>query len=57
MQLDDPRTKDETEGCTCERDAEFIEPHTCPFREDVNDDYEYTCTCCPYCTQECAEDI
>lgn len=42
--------------CTCE---EFEwEPHPCPFQEDVwdNHDPEY-CTCCPYCTQQCAWDI
>jgi hypothetical protein len=33
------------------------EPHTCPYREDVHEDSEYQCTCCPYCTAECVMDI
>ena len=41
--------------CTCN---ERYEPHPCPYQEDVwdNHDPEY-CTCCPYCTDECAANI
>ena len=49
--MDDKLDYDEvTDKCTCEN---CYDPHTCPYQEDVNDDDEYTCTCCPYCTSEC----
>jgi len=58
MQLDDPRTKDEDiYGCTCNRDEEFIDEHTCPFAEDINNDFETLCRCCDYCTYQCTMDI
>jgi hypothetical protein len=41
--------------CTC--DTEVIEPHTCPFAEDVNGDSESLCTCCEHCEDDCAMDI
>lgn len=41
-------------GCGCETDGEF---HTCPLREEMNGDEEFTCTCCPKCTAECVMDI
>jgi hypothetical protein len=41
--------------CTCNK--EEIEPHTCPYKEDVLDDYEYLCKCCDHCTHECALEI
>lgn len=31
--------------------------HTCPFAEEINDDYESLCCCCSKCEQECADDI
>lgn len=33
------------------------EPHTCPYQEDVNDDYETLCNCCDECMHECSQDI
>ena len=48
--------------CTC--NEKLCESHTCPFKEEINNDSESTCTCCEYCTkqceyciQECQEDI
>lgn len=41
--------------CTC--DVEYIEEHTCPFSEDVNNDSESLCTCCAYCIEQCSNDI
>lgn len=41
--------------CTC--DSVEHTDHTCPYSSDVHNDDEYTCTCCPYCTNECAMDI
>lgn len=42
------------EICTCES---CTEEHTCPFEVDVNDDSEYTCTCCDVCQDQCADEI
>lgn len=33
------------------------EPHTCPYKSDVNGDDETLCRCCDGCSQECANDI
>lgn len=32
-------------------------PHTCPFQEELNGDYQTLCTCCPDCANECLMDI
>jgi hypothetical protein len=31
--------------------------HKCPYQQDVNNDENYTCTCCENCQHECAQDI
>lgn len=33
------------------------EPHTCPYKSDVDNDNETLCTCCAHCEHECAMDI
>ena len=33
------------------------EPHSCPFAEEIDDDFEDNCTCCEECTDKCADDI
>lgn len=33
------------------------ELHTCPFKEEINNDSETLCECCDDCTHECAMDI
>ena len=49
------------DGCTC--DTEEIEPHRCPYTDDINNEYELPDSevnlreCCDYCTQQCAENI
>ena len=45
-----------TEKCRCGKN-EATEPHTCPYAEDINDDYESLCSCCDACVHECAMDI
>lgn len=30
--------------------------HTCPFNEEVEDDFETLCNCCKECENECAKD-
>ncbi len=46
----------EANGCKCGQNAGQA-PHTCPYSEDINDDHETLCTCCDYCTDQCAWDI
>jgi hypothetical protein len=41
--------------CTCE--TEEIELHSCPYSEEIHDDYEENCKCCKACERECREDI
>lgn len=31
--------------------------HGCPYREDIDGDYDYRCNCCDACRHECAMDI
>jgi len=34
------------------------EPHSCPFQEDINDNFdEEYCTCCSECQHDCLMDI
>lgn len=33
------------------------ELHTCPYREEINGDYDTLCDCSPEETQQCAWDI
>jgi len=40
--------------CTC--DEYEWEEDVCPFSEEIHEELEY-CTCCPYCRQECFNDI
>lgn len=49
-----------TEMCSggfCKGKNAATEPHTCPFAEEINDDYDSLCTCCDECAHECAMDI
>lgn len=41
--------------CSC--GSEGSDPHTCPFAEEINGNYERLCNCCNSCTYECAQDI
>ena len=41
----------------CKHKDKQQEPHTCPFLDDVHDDKETLCTCCPDCEQDCCDDI
>ena len=40
--------------CTC--DEHYWDSHTCPYHTEINDD-DSECNCCPYCEQQCADDI
>lgn len=59
---------DNTENTVASRYSKYIEdlkkcdhkdtePHTCPYKEDINGDFETLCTCCPCQQHECAMDI
>ena len=41
------------EGC---EHGEY-EPHPCPFQDEMNGNTEDYCTCCAYCTEQCAMDV
>jgi hypothetical protein len=36
---------------------EYIEPHTCPYNEEIHGDSETLCTCTPEQERECLWDI
>ena len=42
-------------GFDCGNDG--TEAHTCPYAEEINDDYETSCNCCEDCAGECADNI
>lgn len=44
----------ESETCTCE--SEEHDSHMCPYAMELYDSEE-ECTCCPYCEEQCAQDI
>lgn len=31
--------------------------HTCPFKEEIHDDYATLCNCCDGCQRDCSQDI
>jgi hypothetical protein len=43
--------------CTCADMDPYTDEHTCPFAEEIHDDSESLCTCCPECEYQCAMDI
>lgn len=47
--------KDTYHKCSCGNDA--INEHTCPFKEEINNDCESMCNCCEECMHQCAMDI
>ena len=57
-----PRRRDiddlTSEPCPrCHRNK-ALEPHACPFQEEVNDDMdEEYCVCCRACARKCKEEI
>lgn len=43
--------------CTCATDDQY-DLHSCPYQFDVNNDGDEThCSCCDYCTRQCADDV
>ncbi len=41
--------------CTCGDPS--IKEHACPYRQDIDDDNDYKCICCDFCTNECIKEI
>lgn len=41
-------------NCGAEWDGE---KHTCPYAEDIHNDSDTMCDCCPSCEHNCAMDI
>lgn len=50
------RSLSETRACKCGR-SEGADPHSCPYRAEIYDDYDTRCNCCEACAHECAMDI
>ncbi len=44
----------DTPGCS---DHSTIEPHTCPYAVEINNDSDTHCQCCSACENQCALDI
>ena len=45
------------EKCPKCEEREAQEEHTCPYLEEIGNSYEELCTCCEYCTQNCAMEV
>lgn len=41
--------------CFCGEPAAIL--HTCPYKEEIDGDYDSTCYCCKYCERSCADDV
>ncbi|MBT4730735.1 MAG: hypothetical protein HOK52_07405 [Candidatus Marinimicrobia bacterium] len=48
--------KDENKCSECGVNPK-TEPHICPYKDDIDGDDETLCTCCEYCSEQCAADI
>lgn len=42
-------------GGRCDKPAETS--HSCPYNEEINDDYSIRCGCCADCRHDCIMDI
>lgn len=52
------RIKGSNENTKCQRcKDEGKELHSCPYKEEINGDYNSKCNCCESCRQECLYDI
>lgn len=56
---DMPEDLQDIEGTYCTCQISHYDEHTCPYDEELFGDEEDigTCTCCPYCTEQCCMDI
>ena len=52
-----PEEKEKACPGFCDNGEATIEPHICPFKEDIGNDSKTLCYCCDRCQYECAMDI
>jgi len=45
---------DDAQYCTC--DSETHDLHICPLKEARGEENQY-CSCCPFCTDQCRDDV
>lgn len=43
------------EECIC--NPNLADEHTCPYKEDIDGDYETLCSCCDFCIRNCMDNI
>ncbi len=57
--LDHIDAKHAESGCKCQscKNSDAKPLHTCPYKEDINDDRVSLCDCCDSCRQNCLYDI
>ena len=48
--------KEKSGMCGCGKNL-ATDPHTCPYKEEINDDLTSLCTCCCECKYQFAMDI
>lgn len=48
---------DDIDDVKCECGDNAQPRHSCPYREEIRDDWETLCNCCDSCTRECAMDV
>lgn len=48
---------EEVNACRFGNDHSLIKEHSCPFREEIDNNYEFRCQCCDRCRKECMDDI
>lgn len=54
----DSKQEPEFGVCACQQcGGEAQGSHTCPYKEEIHDDYETECNCCDNCRQSCCDDI
>lgn len=51
------KRSDKTERCQCCKLNPAEPIHSCPYAEDVNNDPDTRCNCCPACQHQCLMDI
>lgn len=51
-------TFDEDSDCDCKNGAgeRNYSAHTCPFKTEVNEDFDSLCRCCESCEEQCRMD-
>lgn len=45
------------EKCSSCKHEDALPEHTCPFQEEIRDDYTTKCDCCEACQANCRDEI